>query len=165
MNLRQYSQIGMPEKEMNNRTALGLATSTVILNGLIGHFFAPNGILLTPVVLTITTSLVCLGTKNIKVILISTLTYLFVALNDISIKLYSGGSHDQEGLVWIHALLFIGLIPTFGILLTRSFRQKDEKLINKLLAVGLFIGLIALHLQLFGNLGLGRYYWYEWNDN
>ena len=165
MNLRQYAGIGMPEKEMNNTTALGLATSTVILNGLIGHFFAPNGIALTPVVLTITTSLVCFGTKNIKVILISTLTYLFVALNDISIKLYSGGSHDQEGLVWIHALLFIGLIPTFGILLTRSIRQKDEKLINKLLAVGLFIGLIALHLQLFGNLGLGRYYWYEWNDN
>jgi hypothetical protein len=155
----------MLEKEMNNTTALGLATSTIILNGIIGHFFAPNGIWLTPVVLTITTLLVCFGTKNIKVILISTLTYLFVALNDISIKLYSGGSHDQEGLVWVHSLLFIGLIPTFGILLTRCIRQKHEKLINKLIAVGLFIGLIALHLHLFGNLGLGRYYWYEWNPN
>lgn len=162
-NLHQYSRLGMLKKEMNNTTALGLAALAVILNGLIGHFFAPNGILLTPVVLTITTSLVCFGTKNIKAISISTLTYLFVALNDILIKLYSGGSHDQEGLVWIHLLLFIGLIPTFGILLTRSIRQKDEKPINKLLAVVLFIGSIALHLQLFGDLGLGRYYWYEWN--
>jgi Na+/glutamate symporter len=34
----------MLEKEMNNTTALGLATSTIILNGIIGHFFAPNGI-------------------------------------------------------------------------------------------------------------------------
>jgi hypothetical protein len=83
---------------MNNKKALGFATLTVILNGLIGHFFAPNGIMLTPIVLTITTSLVCFGTNNIKIILISALTYLFVALNDISIKLYSGGSHDNEGL-------------------------------------------------------------------
>ncbi len=53
--------------------------------------------------------------------------------------------------------LDISLHPmAFGILLTRCIRQKHEKLINKLIAVGLFIGLIALHLQLFGNLGLGR---------
>jgi hypothetical protein len=150
---------------MNNKTALGLATLTVILNGFIGHFFAPNGIMLTPIVLTITTSLVCFGTKNIKTIFISLLTYLFIALNDISIKLYSGGSHDSEGLGWIHMLLFVGLLPTFGILVATIFRNKQETLTNKIIAFALFIGLIALHLQLFNNLGLGRYYWYEWNPN
>jgi hypothetical protein len=150
---------------MSNKIAFGLATLTVILNGLIGHFFAPKGIMLTPIVLTITASLVCFGTKNIKIIFISALTYLYVALNDISIKLYSGGSHDQEGLGWVHALLFLGLIPTFGILVTTIFRNKQETLTNKLIAIALFIGLIVLHLQLFSNLGLGRYYWYEWNPN
>jgi hypothetical protein len=148
---------------MSNKTALGLATLTVFLNGLIGHFFAPNGIMLTPIVLTITTSLVCFGTKNIKIILLSALTYLFVALNDISIKLYSGGSHDSEGLGWIHMLLFVGLLPTFGILLTTIFRNKQETLTNKIIALIMFVGLIAGHLQLFSNLGLGRYYWYNWN--
>jgi hypothetical protein len=148
---------------MDNKTAIGLATLTVIVNGFIGHFFAPNGIMLTPIVLTITTSLVCFGTKNIKIIFISALTYLFIALNDISIKLYSGGSHDSEGLGWIHMLLFIGLLPTFGILLATIFRNKEETLTNKTIAVVLFVGLIAGHLQLFSNLGLGRYYWYNWN--
>jgi hypothetical protein len=148
---------------MSNKTALGLATLTVFLNGLIGHFFAPNGIMLTPIVLTITTSLVCFGTKNIKIILLSALTYLFVALNDISIKLYSGGSHDSEGLDWIHMLLFVGLLPTFGILLATIFRNKQETLTNKIIALIMFVGLIAGHLQLFSNLGLGRYYWYNWN--
>lgn len=148
---------------MDNKTSVGLATLTVIVNGFIGHFFAPNGIMLTPIVLTITTSLVCFGTKNIKTILISLLTYLFVALNDISIKLYSGGSHDSEGLGWVHLLLFVGLLPTFGILLTKIFRSKEETLTNKIIAVFIFVGLIAGHLQLFGNLGLGRYYWYDWN--
>ena len=148
---------------MNNKAVLGLATLTVILNGLIGHFFAPSGIMFTPIVLTITTSLVCFGTKNIKVIFISALTYLFVALNDISIKLYSGGSHDSEGRGWIHMLLFVGLLPTFGILLATIIRHKEETLTNKIIALVLFVGLIAGHLQLFSNLGLGRYYWYNWN--
>jgi len=148
---------------MNSKIALALATLTVILNGFIGHFFAPNGIMLTPIVLTITTSLVCFGTKNIKSILLSALTYLFVALNDISIKLYSGGSHDNEGLGWIHMLLFVGLLPTFGILLATIFRNKQETLTNKIITLVMFVGLIAGHLQLFSNLGLGRYYWYNWN--
>jgi hypothetical protein len=148
---------------MNNKRALGLALLAVIINGLIGHFFAPNGIMLTPIVLSITTSLVCLGTQNIKVIFISVLTFLFVALNDISIKLYSGGSHDNEGLAWVQLLLFVGLVPTFGILLTAIFRRKNEKLLMKIIAIILFVGLIAGHLNLFSKLGLGRYYWYDWN--
>lgn len=138
---------------MNNTTALGLATLTVILNGLIGHFFAPNGILLTPIVLIITTSLVCFGTKNIKIMLLSVLTFLFVALNDISLKLYSGGSHDNEGQGWVHLFLFVGLVPTFGILLATIFKRKEVTLSNRIIALVLFIGLIAGHLQMFNNLG------------
>lgn len=148
---------------MNNIIALGLATLTIFINGLIGHFFAPNGILLTPVVLIITTSLVVFGTKNIKIIIVTILTYLFVALNDISIKLYSGGTHDSEGMGWIYLLLFIGLVPTLGLLITGIIRQKEEKLVNKLLAFGLFLALITVHLLIFSNLGIERSYWYDWN--
>lgn len=148
---------------MNNKTAIGLAIVTVILNGLVGHFFAPNGITLTPIVLTITTSLICFGTKNINIIFLSALTYLLVALNDISLKLYSGGSHDNEGLEWVHLLLFVGLVPTFGILLSTVLSCKEETVTNKVIAMILFLVLIGVHLQLFDNLGLGRYYWYKWN--
>jgi len=143
---------------MNTKIALGLATLAVILNGIIGHFLAPSRIMLTPIVLIITTTLICFGTKKIKPILISALTYLFVALNDISIKLYSGGSHDSEGLGWIHLLLFVGLLPTFGILLVTIFKNKEETLTNKIIAVVLFVGLIVGHLKLFSDLGLGRHY-------
>jgi len=143
---------------MDNTTAIGIAALAVILNGLIGHFLAPNGILLTPVVLTITTSFVCFGTKNINVIFISALTYLFVALNDISIKLYSGGRHDHEGLGWIHIFLFMGLAPTFLILFASVLSRKGESLMNKVIAVVLFVGLMLGHLHLFSNLGLGRHF-------
>jgi hypothetical protein len=143
---------------MNNKKAIGLATLTVISNGLIGHYLAPSGILLTPIVMTITTSLVCYKTNNIKIVFISALTYLFVAFNDISIKLYSGGSHDSEGLGWIQIMFFIGLLPTFGMLLSTIFRHKEETVGAKIIAVIIFIILIAGHLKLFNSLGLGRYY-------
>lgn len=143
---------------MNNYTLLGIATLIVILNGLIGHFFAPSGIMLTPIVLIVTTSLVCFGTKNIRSIFISILTFLFIALNDISIKLYSGGMHDFEGLGFIHMFMFIGLVPASGILLVSILKKKNENSINKILAIVLFAGLIAVHLQLFSNLGIGRFY-------
>jgi hypothetical protein len=143
---------------MNNTIVLALATLTVILNALIGHYFAPDGILLTPFVLTITSFLVCFLTENIRVIFISILTFLFVALNDIAIKLYAGGKHDNEGLDWIHLFLFFGLIPTFVFLSIAVFKRKSEKLAIKLMAIGLFIALTYIHLQLFSRLGLGRRY-------
>lgn len=143
---------------MKNKKAIELAILTVISNGLIGHYLAPNGILLTPIVMTITTSLVCYKTNNIKIVFISALTYLFVAFNDISIKLYSGGSHDSEGLGWIQMMFFIGLLPTFGMLLSTIFRHKEETAGAKIIAVIIFIILIVGHLKLFNSLGLGRYY-------
>ena len=138
---------------MNNKIAIILAGLIVVLNAGIGHFFPPMGILLTPFVLTITTALVCFGTINIKVSFLGILTYLFVAGTDILIKLYSGDSHDNEGQGWIHYLFFIALIPTLGILLGTIFTRKDEPIRNKILATVLFVGLVILHLQLFGDLG------------
>ena len=148
---------------MNNATAIGLALLTVVINGLIGHFFAPGGILLTPLVISATTFFVGYCTKNITVIFISILAFIFVALNDISIKLYAGGRHDNEGLMWTHLFLFIGLVPTSVILLIAVFRRKSARLTNKILALVLFAGLVWVHLLLFDDVGLGRSFWYEWN--
>lgn len=143
---------------MNNIIALGLALLIIILNGLLGHFFPPNSIFLTPIILTITSILVCFATKNIPIVFISILTISFVVLNDIFIKLYAGGIHDNEGQDFITLFLFIGLLPACGVLIAAIFKRKEEGLINKIIAMVLFFGFTAIHLQLFGNLGLGRSY-------
>lgn len=148
---------------MKNFATLGLATLIVILNAIFGHYFAPGGIMMTPIILIITTSLVCFQIKNIGAIFISVLAFLFIALNDIGIKLYAGGTHDNEGLAWVHLLLFAGLIPSFGILLAAIFRHPSEKLYIKIISILLFVGLVAIHLQLFSTLGLGRDYNINWN--
>lgn len=144
--------------DKQNIIVLVFAFIVVLINGLIGHFFAPYGMDLTPVVLTITTSLIAFKTKNLKLIWQSILIYCFVALNDISIKLYSGGSHDMEGLGWIHLFLFIGLLPTLGILVMIVIKNKQDQIKDKVFAVVTFLVLISVHLYLFGKLGLGQYY-------
>jgi hypothetical protein len=140
------------KEHMNSKTAIGLGTLTVTLNGLLGHYFAPSGIFLTPIVLTVTTSLVCFGTNNVRAIHRSALTYLFVASNDISIRLYSGGSHDLEGLGWILGLLLIGLLPTVGILSSADSKMNQETLTSKSAAIALFVVLMAGHLLMFSKL-------------
>jgi hypothetical protein len=134
------------------------ALLVVVANGFIGRFVTPNGILLTPVILTITTLLVVFGAKGLNPIWRSALVYLFVALNDILIKLYSGGSHDNEGLGWIHLLLFVGLLPTFGVLLTTTWRDNKFAIRDKIIGIVIFPILIIIHLYFLGDLGLGRYY-------
>ncbi|AWH85913.1 hypothetical protein HYN59_12715 [Flavobacterium album] len=147
---------------MRDKLVLILAFIIVIFNGIIGHFFAPNGISFTPIIIIATTSLVAFGTKNVKAIWKSIFAFLFIALNDIFIKLYSGGTHDNEGLEWIHCFTLIGLIPSFIILLITILKSFESK-IFKIIAIILFPILVVIYFQLFHDLGLGRHYWYDWN--
>jgi len=85
----------------------------------------------------------------------STISYLFIGLNDIGIKLFAGGRHDSEGLGWIHMLLFIGLVPCFIILIIGVLRDGRSAVISKILSVFIFALLICIHLELFNTVGLG----------
>ncbi|PIE50967.1 MAG: hypothetical protein CSA38_00405 [Flavobacteriales bacterium] len=138
----------------NNILWLGLAMLIVITNGLVGHFYPPNGIFFTPVVLISTTFFVCFGTKKIRFIYLSFLTYFFVAFNDILVKLYTGGTHDIEGQHWIHLLLIIGLIPVLLIFFASLLKKSQDTLLHKIFSFILLILLIVLHLKLFKNLGV-----------
>ncbi|MBD1393708.1 hypothetical protein [Mucilaginibacter glaciei] len=80
---------------------------------------------------------------------------MIIAINDIGIKLYSGGIHDSEGLVWINMLLFVGLVPCFAILATCI---KTLKFTDRILPLLFFIALITAHLFAFEKIGLGRSY-------
>ncbi len=135
-----------------------LAFILVLANILFAHFVAPTGMMLTPIVIIITTTLVCFKVKNINPITIAVITFGLIALHDIGIKLYSGGSHDRAGLGWVHMLLFLGLVPSYMILVSSIFQNKEQNRKEKLTAAFLFPILIAGHLLLFGDLGLGLYY-------
>lgn len=155
-----YNTETSKEMLMNNRIIILIAFTTLIINGIIGHFLAPSGILFTPIVIIAVTSLIAFGLKDNKPIYQSLLAYFFIALNDISIKLFSGGMHDEEGLGWVNGSMFLGIIPAFIILFV-AIQKSDEKIISKIIAITAFPILMTIHFQLFSNLGLGRYYWYN----
>lgn len=113
---------------------------------------------MTPYVLILISVFIGLLNTEIKPIWKSVLLAGLIILNDIGLKLFSGGSHDSEGLGWIHMMLFIGLIPAFGLLIAGVFKTKKGVLRNKWIAILVFPILIWIHLLLFSDLGLGRYY-------
>jgi hypothetical protein len=145
---------------MNKRSILILLAALVIVvvNGLFAHFVPPSGIEMTPAILICTTFIIVFGLRDLNPLLKSLLTFLFIAINDISIKLYAGGIHDREGLDWVDLFLLIGLVPAFILLLVSIIRDKKSTLINKLAAIVLFPLLVYGHEYFFGELGLGRAY-------
>jgi hypothetical protein len=145
--------------EMTNRNTLLIAFGIVILNIIIDHLFAPIGLLLTPIILIVVSFLIAFQTDKIKPIWKSILTFGLVVLHDIGIKLYGGGAHDNEGQGWINMLLFMGLLPTFGILLTSILRDENESVLNLVISAVLFPILIFIYLHFFSDLGIGRHYW------
>lgn len=149
---------------MKDKKTILIALVIVLFNIIVGNLFAPYGILFIPLVLTSVSFVICMSTNNLKPISKSMILFLLISLNDIGIKLYSGGRHDSEGLAWVNGFLFIGLVPSFIILLFSIIKNKEDNLFDKVVAIFLFVFLIGIHTLIFKDLGLGRYYWYEWNN-
>ena len=125
----------------------------VLINGVIGRFLAPFGIFLTPVVIFFTTYTICKECKEMNVILISFVAYLLIALNDVLIKIYGGGTHDNTGLGFILVFTLMGLIPSFLYFIFTIYKR-NGKMEYKIIAVLLFIVLIICHHKMFSKLGL-----------
>ena len=144
---------------------LVITTSMIIMlgNTLLDHFFAPAGILLSPIFTTIAVATIYLTKANFDVLFKSLLIYALIAIGDIGLKLYGGGMHDSEGQGVLNLFLFISTIPCFILLLIFTIRNNNIPLIKKIVSISLFFTLIFLHLWFFGEIGLGRYYPIKYN--
>jgi hypothetical protein len=140
--------------KLQNRSIIGLLTLVLLFSITTGHFFPPMGVLLIPVVVSLMIGLLVFIKSDLNIIEKSVLSYLCIGLNDIGIKLFSGGRHDLEGLGWIHMMLFIGLVPCFMMLLISIFRDKSSSVWLKALSVAIFMLLICLHVVMFETLGV-----------
>jgi len=98
----------------------------LLVSIVIGHFLPPSGIFMTPVTISIMTWLILFSDADFSILVKSVLSYLFIGLNDIGMKLFAGGKSDLAGIGWIHLFLFIGLVPCFIMLLISVFRDKKS---------------------------------------
>lgn len=133
---------------------MGILLLILLLSIIIGHFLPPSGILSTPVIISLITALVIFTDNDFSILVKSIVSYLFIGLNDIGIKLFAGGRHDLEGIGWIHMLLFIGLVPCFIMLLVGVLHDKRASIWVKVFSVLVFILLIYIHLEIFETLGV-----------
>ena len=133
---------------------VGLLTLILLISITIGHFLPPLGILAIPIIITLMTGLIIFTGNGFNILVKSVLSYLFIGLNDIGIKLFAGGIHDSEGTGWIHLMLFIGLIPSSIILFRAVYRDKNVTKWIKTIGILLFILLIIIHLKIFETLGM-----------
>lgn len=148
---------------MTVRKSIAIAAGVIIANLFVGHLFAPTGMMLTPVILTIVTAIMVFATKSPRPINMTMMILGLIILHDIGLKLYSGGTHDREGLGWLHLMLLFGLIPSYILTIIGIFRYKPGNWTEKIASTVIFPLIIAAHLYLFDDLGLGRHYWYVWN--
>jgi hypothetical protein len=124
----------------------------VLINGIIGYF-GMFGILVTPVVIFFTTYTIYKEGEKINIILISLFAYLLIALNDVLIKIFGGGTHDNTGLGFILVFTLMGLIPSFVYFIFTIYKR-NGKMEYKIIAVLLFVVLIICHYKMFSKLGL-----------
>jgi hypothetical protein len=143
---------------MKNILALTISLILVLINGIIGHFFPPNGIDFTLILIPTITVIICFASENLSSILKSLSVSFLVIANDILIKLYSGGTHDLEGLEWIHFFMYSGILIGLIILSINVMKNKKENLFIKILSIITFPFLIYIYLQFFYQLGLVRKY-------
>lgn len=142
---------------MNNSTVFITILLIVIINGVPGHFFAPLGMDLTPAVLIISALLILLRLRA-GVYIKSITLFGATVLNDVLIKLYSGGNHDPAGLAWMFLFTLVGLVMAYPILVIAIVRDKQAKWQDKLYAAAAFPIAVSVYLYLFYELGLGRSY-------
>lgn len=136
---------------------VSLLILVLMISVTISHFFAPNGILIVPIVMSGIVALIIFTETSFSIVAKSVLSYLFIGLNDVGIKLFSGGRHDMARNGWIHMMLFIGLGLCFIILLIGVFNDKKSNFYAKILSLIIFVGFIYLHVEIFESLGVIHY--------
>lgn len=118
--------------------------SIIIACNVVGHFLPPFSLMLSAVYINLIIGLVNrpLYEKNFK--LTVAYNFLLLFLNDIFIRLYAGGTHDNQGKGWCFLMYFIGLIIAAVLMFVYAGEsEKKERIKNILIIIsGLAISVI-----------------------
>jgi hypothetical protein len=137
---------------MTNSSKIILALLLIVLTNILGHYFPPTSIMLSPLTIGLLTGLLIYTDLKIGYrILLITLAIIF---NDICIKNFAGGTHDLEGAGFINAFLIIGLIISTIIILFKTVAHKNTNAVLKIMLTLMMPLTMFLYIQYFGLYGL-----------
>ena len=138
--------------ELKNYLVLIIGIILVLINNYLGHVDPPFSIDWTPFLIGLITFCIFIFI-NFRLIFKFSLVTGFIVVNDILVKLFSGGDHDAEGSAWIFFSLFAGLILSTVIIALYGIinPSKNKKEYFRYL-LGFFV-LIFIYSNIFDSMG------------
>jgi hypothetical protein len=137
---------------MSNFIKILIAAFLILISNILGYFYAPSSIFITPIIIGIITLIfLSLGFKLIYNIF---LIGLAIIVNDILIKKISEGSYDIEGAGWINVFSILGLVTAVIITIFKLTFEKKRRLILEILITALLPVFILCYVYYFNFWGL-----------
>jgi hypothetical protein len=127
--LKRYQQ-AMATRFINQKILVILpiifGMTIIIASNIDGHFHPPWSILLTPIWLSIIFGIV--NKSLYKINYRNKIIYNFglLLLNDLLIRKYSGGMHDDEGKIWISSFFIVSVFLANIIMTISAFSAKTQ---------------------------------------
>ncbi len=149
--------------QLTRRKVIYSAVALALAHSLIGHFFAPFGLLIWPGVIPAFILLIASASPCYSPLTGCLLHFGFFAFCDAVQKLYSGGNHDGQGQGWLFLTTLSGLAVALPLIISWLRNHRSSSLTMKLVAVITWALLMTLYLKATFHLGQGRSYWYDWN--
>lgn len=138
---------------IKNILVITLSLLFLLTNNYLGHVNPPFSILFTPVLIGVFTGLILFFTDFRIAAKFGLITGL-VIVNDVFIRIYAGGTHDLEGLGWIAAFLFIGLIVSLIEIVVYGFIKHKHEKVKYFLLLLAFCVILFSYLSYFNSLGM-----------
>lgn len=109
-----------------NILTIGLGLALIIISNIIGHFAASFSIFATPFLLTIIIAGINFQLYKINFILTVIYNFGLLVFNDLFIRFYAGGTHDQVGKFLISLFFAMAFTLALFIMTIYSFILNDN---------------------------------------
>ena len=111
---------------LKNLLSIILGLTLIILSNINGHFNPPFSIEATPFLITLTIALINYPLYNANFTLTVFYNFGLLLFNDVFIRSYAGGAHDNEGKGWICLFSTIAFIVAVISMLGYAFSDKRK---------------------------------------
>jgi hypothetical protein len=141
----------------NHLKIFSLNLALLVGLNIIGHYFPPFSILFSPIIIL----LICFNIfkTNINFYIKSIFIVFSIIVNDISLRLYAGGTHDSEGIMVINLFFYINFIIALISFLIFLI-QKKEINFNKIFFLIICFSTSYFYINYFYSIGM-EYSLYE----
>ena len=117
---------------LNNKLLFVIIGLTIIfISNLIGHFAAPFSISATPIILPLVIGLINFSLYKANFYLTVLYGFGLLLLNDILIRLFAGGTHDDAGNAWIVLYFIIAFSICVLAMIAYAFKINESETTNK----------------------------------